>query len=44
VVITTRGSADVAGIKRFGEELITEPRFRAGSRILVTIPSSTRGR
>src|ERR1700674_4269239 len=35
VVITTRGSADLAGVKLFGEELITDPRFRAGSTILV---------
>jgi hypothetical protein len=35
VVITTRGSADLAGVKLFGEELMADPRFRAGSTILV---------
>ena len=35
VVITTRGRADLEGVKRFGEELITDPRFRAGSTVLV---------
>jgi hypothetical protein len=35
VVITTGGSADLEGVKLFGEELITDPRFRAGSTVLV---------
>src|ERR1700730_5141968 len=35
VVITTRGRADLAGVKLFGEELMADPRFRAGSTILL---------
>jgi hypothetical protein len=35
VVITTRGSADLEGVKLFGEELVTDPRFRAGSTVIV---------
>jgi hypothetical protein len=35
VVITTRGSATLEGVKLFGQELITDPRFRPGSTVLV---------